>query len=181
MEKLKPSIFILAISLIVTGCTSTKKPPVDDESLSLYEQKIIEENRRTEEVLSKAAALSAKALAVYVRTQQAMAQKELTAEQIRQARFQEAHIPVNMEQMIQMSWDYAPEPLLSTISAMSGYKLVYKNQRPPISKSVTASDESRNLASYIDIIRQQTRGYIESIHIDDKYNEKIIRVTYSEF
>lgn len=180
MDKFK-STLIAAIAVTgISGCSTTKEP-VDNKSLSLYQQKILEEDRRTEEVLSKAAALSAKALAVYVRTEQALAQKELTAEQIRQARFQKNYVPVNMEQRVQFSWDSAPEPLLSSLASIAGYKLVYTNQRPPISKSVTASDAPRSVNDYIEIIRQQTSGYIEEINTDDLYNEKVIKVTYSEF
>lgn len=178
MEKL---IIGLCLAAAISGCTSTKKTPVDEESLSIYQQKIIEENRRTEEVLSKAAALSAKAIAVFVRTEQALHQKDMTAEQIRQARFQNDYIPVNMEQKVQYSWDFAPEPLLSALASNAGYVLKYRNKRPAITKSVTASEDSRTINDYINIIRQQTEGYIDFIYVDDKTDEKTINVYYSRF
>ncbi len=171
---------ILLLALLTTSCASTKTE-VKQETLSVFQKKILEEDRRTEEVLAKAAALSAKSLAVFVRTEQAAIQPELTAEQIRQARFQAEYIPVNMEQKVEYAWDSAPEPLLFALASNAGYELIYVNQRPPIPKTVTASSEFRMISTYIDIIRQQTKGYIESIVPDDKSDRKVIRIKYSDF
>jgi len=171
---------MLALSIGLTGCASNNKQP-EKESLSLYQQKVLEEDQRTNEVLSKAAALSAKSLAVFVRTEQAVHQPNMTAEQIRQARHQLDYIPSGMEQKIEYAWDGAPEPLLSAMAMNAGYRLIYSGERPPISMSVTVGSESRMIVEYINIIRQQTSGYIKDIINDDKSNDKTIRVIYEDF
>ena len=172
---------ILAILILLPSCASSKRDPVDQPSLSVYQKKVLEEDRRTMEVLSKAAVLSAKSLAVFVRTEQAVHQPAMTAEQVRQARFQDSYIPVNMEQKVEYAWDSSPEPLLSSLAANAGYRLVYTNERPPIAKSVTVSSKPRMISDYINIIEQQTTGYIKEIRVDDKSDDKVIRVFYSKF
>jgi hypothetical protein len=179
MDRFKLSLIVFA-TLSLTACASSKKP-IEQSSLNVYQKRVLEEEQRTNEILAKAAALSAKSLAVFVRTEQAVAQKELTAEQIRQARFQRNYIPVNMEQRVTYGWDSAPEPLLRSLADNSGYTLDYINERPPIPKTVTVSSKSRMITDYIDIIRQQTKGYIDFIYVDDKSDEKSIKVKYSEF
>lgn len=171
---------IMITSAGLSGCQSPKA--VDDTSaISIYEQKVLKEDQRTNEVLAKAAALSAKSLAVFVRTEQAVQQQLLSAEQIRQARFQASHIPTGMEQYIELPWDGPTEPLLSIVAGNAGYRVVYMNERPPIGKAVTSSGESRMLSSYIDIIRQQTLGYIDTIEIDEQSQDRVVRVYYAEF
>lgn len=175
------ALLLIIGTLVVSGCASTKKEPVDSKSLSIYQQKILEEDRITNEVLSKAAALSAKSLAVFVRTEQAVHQPLMSAEEIRQARFQNDYIPVNMEQMIEYHWDAAPEALLDALAMNTGYKVYYHNERHPIPKAVTISSKSRMVIDYINIIEQQSQDYIDRIFVDDKYDKKIIHVFYSKF
>jgi hypothetical protein len=86
-----------------------------------------------------------------------------------------------MEQMIELPWDRPTEPLLSILAGTSGYRVLYMNERPPIGKTVTSSGESRMVSGYIDVIRQQTLGYIDSIEVDDLAQERVIRVYYTEF
>lgn len=182
MEKKKTLFSIIAASLLLNGCASTRDgAPIKENELSPYEQKVYEDNKRTNEILSNAALLSSKSLATYVRTEQALAQKELTAEQIRQARWQRDYIPVNMEQMMRTGWGYAPEPLLSLIASTAGYRVVYHNERPPITRSVIVESKSRRIVDYLAIIDQQTEGYIERIEPDDGQQDKIIHVYYSKF
>jgi hypothetical protein len=168
------------LSTFTYGC-ATPREKIDTESMSIYQKKVLEENQRTNEVLAKAALLSAKSLAVFVRTEQAVRQKELSSEQIRQARFQSDYIPVNMEQKIEYAWDAAPEPLIAALAANAGYELIYVNQKPPIPKTVTVSSELRMITEYFDIIQEQAKGYIKDIVPDDKYNKKVIRIYYAEF
>lgn len=175
------AIFFIATSILSSGCASTKKDPVDERSLSLYQEKMIKENQITQEVLAKAALLSAKSLAVFVRTEQAVHQPNLTAEQIRQARFQNEYIPVNMEVMLDYASDTTPEPLISAIATNTGYQVEYVNERPPIGKAVTIGSGSRKAIKYINIIKQQASGYIDNIIVDDKYDRKVIYVFYSKF
>lgn len=184
MKRILPTkVAILATilsSVCLSGCQSSKA--VDDTSaISLYEQKVLKEDQRTNEILAKAAALSAKSLAVFVRTEQAVQQKTLSAEQIRQARFQATHIPTGMEQLIELPWDGPTEPLLSILAGTSGYRVLYMNERPPIGKTVTSSGESRMVSGYIDVIRQQTLGYIDTIEVDESSQDRAIRVYYTEF
>jgi hypothetical protein len=181
MERRLKILLITAYAITLSGCASSPKP-VEQSSLNIYQKKVLQEDQRTNEILAKAAALSAKSMAVFVRTEQALAQEVLTAEQIRQARFQATYIPVNMEQYVEYAWDSAPEPLLKALADDAGYRLDYVNERPPTPPmSVTASSQSRMISKYIDVIRQQTRGYIKEIYVDDMYRDKVIKVTYSDF
>lgn len=179
-----PSKKLLAITacLILSGCV-TPKSDIDKESLSLYEKKMLEEDKRTNEILSKAALLSAKSLAVFVRTEQARHQKTLTAEQIRIARFENNYIHINMEQMVEYAWDAAPEALLHALASNSGYRLIFENERPPITRAVSISSKPRMIQDYIYIIEQQSmkNGYIKDIIIDDKRDDKTIKVVYEDF
>lgn len=177
MERAITALFLI---FAISGCATTKKE-VEPDSLSLYQQKVLEEDQRTDEILAKAAALSAKSLAVFVRTEQAVHQKDLSAEQIRQARFQYDYIPVGMEQKIELPWDGAPEPLLAALAANAGYELIYVNERPPVATSVTVSSSIRPIVDYINIIEQQTKGYIKDIIPDDKSDAKTLRVVYADF
>ena len=94
---------ILSTALIpcflLSGCASTENERAPE--MNYFEKKIYEEDKRTNEVLSKASLLSAKALAVYVKTNQALKQGELTAEQIRQARAQNERVEINFEQIME--------------------------------------------------------------------------------
>jgi hypothetical protein len=86
-----------------------------------------------------------------------------------------------MEQVVNLNnWDSSPEPLLEIIASISGYQLHYINEPPAIAKSVRFSAKPRKLYDYINIIEQQTEGYIHSIIIDDKDDEKIIAVLYNK-
>lgn len=172
--------FVLLMSLLSVGCASSPKNPPSDK-LTAYERAILEEHRQTEEVIKKAAALSSRALAVYVRTNQALSQPLLNSDQIRQAVFQETHIPSGMEVETSMGWDGAPEPVLARVAAMAGYKLDYINQRPPVSRGITISADKRNLRQFINAIEQLSEGYIESIKVIDMNGQKIISVKYSSF
>lgn len=174
-------IITVICSMLSIGCAINGEK--QNLSMTPYEKAIFEERKRTNEVLSKAAFLSSKALAVYTRTKQALQQKELTAEQVRLARWQNQYIPTNMGQLIKMPWDSAPEPVLKTISSIAGYELKFVNQRPPISRSVTIDSQNRNIRDYIFIIYQQTKdvGYIERIDIDDRSERKVITVYYAKF
>ncbi|MEG3764899.1 DotD/TraH family lipoprotein [Alteromonas sp. 14N.309.X.WAT.G.H12] len=166
----------------MSGCTATRNAkPITNGELSPFEQKIYEDNKRTNEILSNAALLSSKSLATFVRTEQALAQKTLTAEQIRQARWQRDYIPVNMEQMMQTGWGYAPEPLIALVASTAGYRVIYHNERPPITRSVIVEAKSRRLVDYLAIIDQQTEGYIDEIIPDDGQEDKVIHVYYSKF
>lgn len=179
MKRLKFNCLIVAaVASSLYGCAT---PPKQTVGLSAYEAELIAEHKRTEEVIAKAALLSSKALAVYVRTNQALVQPVLSAEQIRQAQFQESHIPNGMEPENEMGWDGAPEPLLSRIAAMSGYRVEYENQRPPVSRGMTMSPTRRNLRQMIAVVEQQSIGYIEKISIVDEVDNKVIRVIYSQF
>lgn len=182
MEK-KKTLFAVAIaSLLMGGCATTRDAaPITESELSPFEKKVYEDNKRTNEILSNAALLSSKSLATYVRTEQALAQKNLTAEEIRQARFQRDYIPFNMEQKMRTSWGYAPEPLIALVASTAGYRVVYHNERPPITRSVIIEAKSRQLSEYLDIIMQQADGYIEDIVPDDGMEENIIHVFYSKF
>jgi hypothetical protein len=173
-------VFTLTLVFLISGCASHKNKN-ESQSLSIYQQKILKEEQITNEILAKAALLSAKSLAVFVRTEQAAQQPAMTAEQIRQARFQETYIPVNMEQKVEYVWDSSPEPLMSALASNAGYQLVYMNERPPIPKTVTISSESRMIVKYFDIIEQQSVGYIDRIVKDDKSDMKMIRIYYSQF
>jgi len=176
------SLTTIFVCLALTGCMSTKKD-INEETLSLYEQNILKEDKRTNEILSKAALLSSKSLAVFVRTEQAAMQKELTAEQIRLARFENNYVHVNMEQVVEYAWYAAPEALMVALASNAGYELIYDNERPPITRAVSISSKPRMIENYFDIIEQQSinNGYIKDIIIDDKYGEKSIRVIYADF
>ena len=86
-----------------------------------------------------------------------------------------------MEQKVEWGWDGAPEPVLRQISMVAGYRLVFTNERPPITKAVTMASKHRMLSEYIDIIDQQTKDYIDTIRVDDESEDKVIYVTYSDF
>lgn len=172
-------LFIFAtLFAMLSGCASKPEPK---QELSAYERELLAEHRRTEEVIAKAALLSSKAVAVYVRTNQALVQPLLSAEQIRQARFQEQHIPNGMETILSMPFDGAPEPIISRVASSAGYRLEFANQRPPISNGVTISNEPRNLRQILAVVEQQTVGYIEKIAITDSAEDKVIRVIYAKF
>ena len=177
MEKI---LLTAIMSLSLSACSMTSKE-LDKDSLSVYQEKILKEDQRTNEILAKAAALSAKSLAVFVRTEQALHQKSLTSEQIRQARFQAEYIPVNMEQKVEYSWDSAPEPLIRSLADDAGYELEYMNERPPIPISVSISSKIRTIEAYFKIIEDNSVGYIARIDRDDKTDRKIVRVYYSAF
>lgn len=177
----KWNLITLVTALAISACSSTADKSKEVEAISNYERLMLEEHKRTGEVLSRAALLSAKALAVYVKTNQAKVQPLLSADQIRQARFQDEYIPLGMEVKTSVSWDAAPEPLMKSIAAAAGYEIIYLNERPPISKTVTVSPEKRILRDFFHIVRQQTVGYIDSIRIDDKSSRRVIFVKYSEF
>lgn len=170
--------FLMLTSLALTGCATKQEPK---QELSAYEKELLAEHRRTEEVIAKAALLSSKAVAVYVRTNQALVQPMLSSEQIRQARFQEQHIPNGMEVILSMPFDGAPEPIISRVASTAGYRLEFVNQRPPVSRGVTISSDPRNLRQVLAVIEQQSAGYIEKISIVDSAEEKTIRVFYAKF
>lgn len=174
----KNGLVALSAILILAGCASSPKP---QSTLSAYEAELMAEHKRTEEVIAKAALLSSRALAVYVRTNQALTQPLLTSEQIRQAVFQETYIPNGMEPQSEMGWDGAPEPLLSRIASMSGYRLDFANQRPPFGRGITMSAEKRNLREMIAVVEQQSKGYIDKIQIVDSVPDKVIIVHYAAF
>lgn len=173
-------LLAIVFTASLMGCASSSKE-IEEPALSIYQKKILKEEQITNEILAKAALLSAKSLAVFVRTEQAAQQPEMTSEQIRQARFKETYIPVNMEQKVEYVWDSAPEPLMSALAANAGYELAYMNERPPIPKTVTISSQKRMIATYFDIIEQQSAGYIDRIVTDDKADRKMIRIYYSQF
>lgn len=177
----KKTLILTASIAIISGCSLTPDPKDDEQAITAYEQAILEEYRRTNEVLAKAALLSSKSLAVYVRTHQAMARQELTSEQVRLARWENNYIPVNMEQKVPIGWDSAPEPLMKSLAMLAGYELEFANQRPPISKSVTTDNQPRMIKNFFKAIMQQTSGYIDRIDVDDKSDMKKITVYYSEF
>lgn len=173
-------IFFIAAAFFLGGCASA--PPKDDElAISAYERMMLEEQRRTGEILSRAALLSAKAMTVYVKTNQAKNQPLLDSDQIRQARFQMYYIPQGMEVRFSLPWDGAPEPIMKSLASRAGYELHFANQRPPISKSVTVSADVRNVKDFFNIIEQQSKGYIKEIVYDDKVAQKKITVYYEEF
>jgi hypothetical protein len=182
MEKLIPLVLCTIIASSLGGCaTSRSGDPITTGELSPFEKKIYEDNKRTNEIIGNAVLLSSKSLATYVRTEQALAQKELTAEQIRQARWQRDYIPVNMEQMLKTGWGGAPEPLLAMLAGAASYRLVYHNERPPISHSVIFDSKPRMISDYFNIIEQNSEGYIERIEPDDRQQEKVINVYYSSY
>lgn len=166
---------------LLSGCSSNQNKEKEAGAISNYERLMLEEQKRTGEVLSRAAMLSSKAIAVMVRTNQAKVQPMLSSDQIRQARFQDEYIPLGMEIKASFAWDSAPEPLMKAVAAAAGYEVVYLNQRPPIAKNVTVSPEKRLLRDFFFIIEQQTSGYIESIQIVDKIERRTVFVKYAEF
>jgi hypothetical protein len=173
-------LFALITTLALGGCASRSSNAPSD-GMEEYQKRILEEKKRTEEVLTNAALLSSKSLAVLVRTKQALAQSTMTAEQVRIARAKNNYIPTGMEVKLKRSWDSAPEPLLQILASVAGYRLNFANERPPIPKAVTVSHKSRNIREYISIIEQQTTDYIEIIDIDDLSTDKVITVKYVEF
>jgi hypothetical protein len=179
MRRLHPLLFASCLPLLLAGCVTNNSQKTGE--LTAYEKAILLEQQRTVEVLSKAALISSKSLAVMARTRQALNQPTLTAEQIRVARAQNDYIPVGMEAKHNFPWDGAPEPYLATIAAMSHYKLVFANQRPPITKDITVSNDKINIKQMIYAVEQQTTGYIEQIDVDDKSAEKVITIYYTQF
>ena len=174
---------ILSTALIpcflLSGCASTENERAPE--MYYFEKKIYEEDKRTNEVLSKASLLSAKALAVYVKTNQALKQGELTAEQIRQARAQNERVEINFEQIMETGYVGAPEPLIQRIATQAGYKLVYANERPPIvPTTLSLKNEKRTLKKYVNIIQQYGGGYIDRIDINDSQGKFIMTVWYVE-
>lgn len=179
MRIVYPIIIASCLPILLTGCVTAKHQRND--GLTAYEQAILLEQKRTVEVLSKAALISSKSLSVMARTKQSLLQPTLTAEQIRVARAQNDYIPVGMEAKHSFPWDGAPEPYLNAIATMSKYKLVYANQRPPITKDITVSNDKISIKQMIYAVEQQTVGYIDDIFVDDKNDSKVITVYYSKF
>lgn len=169
------------VLLTLSGCASNQDKQKEANAVSNYERLMLEEQKRTGEVLARAAMLSSKAITVLVRTNQAKVQPVLTSDQIRQARFQNSYIPLGMETKASFAWDSAPEPLMKAVAAAAGYQVVYLNQRPPVSMSVTVSPEKRYLRDFFWIVEQQTNGYIESIEINDKIEQRTVFVKYAAF
>lgn len=178
MENRKISMLLLSVSFVLSGCASK---PVEKPTLSAYEMELLAEHKRTEDVIAKAALLSSRALSVYVRTNQALVQPLLTAEQIRQAQFQDSHIPNGMEPILQRGYDGPPEPLIARIASEAGYRVEYANQRPPLSRGITMSSDPRNLRAMLAIVEQQSVGYIEKMNIIDTAQDKLIRIHYAKF
>lgn len=180
MKKWILTAFTIA-AVSTSGCSSKPDKDKEQNAISNYERLMLEEHKKTGEVLSRAAMLSAKALSVMARTNQAKVQPVLSNEQIRQARFQDQYIPLGMEVKTSLAWDGAPEPLMKSIAAAAGYEIIYLNERPPIAMTVTTSPEKRMLRDFFFIVEQQTVGYIESIKIEDKTDRRVIFVKYSAF
>lgn len=173
--------FVLALlsCILFSGCSSTSNEGLPPK-MNHFEKKLYEEEKRTQEVLGKAALLSAKAMAVYVKTNQALKQGEMTAEQIRQARAQNERIEINFEQYMETGYNGAPEPLIQRIATQAGYRLVYANEPPPIPKTVSLSNQKRMLKKYINIIQQKAGNYIDRIDINDASGKFVITVWYVE-
>lgn len=169
----------LMASILLSGCMSTPDKKV--EGLTPFEEEQLKTKKETMELLAKSALLASKAQSVLAKTEQAYYQPLLNADKIRQARFQNEYIPRGMEKEIEISWASSPEPVLHRLSVASGYELVFKNQRPPIPEDVYISSEPKSIKTLLDIVEQQTTGYIESIVTTDTYDAKIILVTYAKF
>jgi hypothetical protein len=179
----KKGLLLASAFLIVSGCSSKPGPSQDEiDSFEHYENIVKDEYQRIGEVLSRSALLSSKSVAVLARTKQGLVASDLTSEEIRLLRWQNEYIPVNMEMTISdWAWDGPPEPVLKRMASAAKYELQFVNQRPPISKSVTISADTRNIKNYILSVDQQTDGYIEKIYIDDRTDRKLITVYYSSF
>ncbi|MBE8232151.1 MAG: DotD/TraH family lipoprotein [Endozoicomonadaceae bacterium] len=175
----KNNLLTFVISaLIISACSTTEiiKPDTSD-----FDNVIRKSNEQTNLILARAAILAAKAQAVRARTQQALAQKLLTADQIRQAKFQARRIPEGMDRKVRLPWVGAPEPVIQKIATLSGYQLFYRNQPKPIPEDVYIDNQRRNLKDFIDIVASQSAGYIDDIFIDDEHNHKSITIVYSKF
>jgi hypothetical protein len=175
----KTLFIFVAGALTLSGCASTKNEKTNE--MAPYEKAQLESKKETMEILGKAALLSSKAQAVLAKTEQAYYQPLLDADQIRQARAQNETIPRGMEKTIPISWAAAPEPVLTMLANASGYILDYANQRPPIPEDVYITGEPKNIKQLIDIIDQQTDGYIKDIIITDTFDKKLITVFYEKF
>jgi hypothetical protein len=169
-----------SVMLLSSGCATTKDVPMptDEEK---YQKALFDETQKTLQLLARSAELASESINVYVRTNQAKVQPLLTHEQIRQARFQYSHTPTGMEKTFSFPWYSAPEPYLARLASISGYKLEYTNQQPPIAKSIYISALSRNVMQFINAVEQTASGYIKDITVDEKGNTKTIYVTYEEF
>lgn len=179
-EMKKELILLLSGVLFLGGCTTTSKTN-NASIMSEYEKAQLESNKETMRILSKAALLASKAQAVMAKTEQAYYQPLLDADQIRQARAQNEIVPRGMEKKIPISWAASPEPVLTMLANASGYTLQYKNQRPPIPEDVYITNEPKTIKGLIDIIDQQTDGYIKEIVITDTFEKKLITVFYEKF
>ena len=172
---------ILSTALIpcflLSGCASTENERAPE--MNYFEKKIYEEDKRTNEVLSKASLLSAKALAVYVKTNQALKQGELTAEQIRQARAQNERVEINFEQIMETAMLVHRSRLYKEFT-QAGYKLTYANERPPIVPTTLSLKNEKRTKKIRHIIQQYGGGYIDRIDINDSQGKFIMTVWYVE-
>jgi len=168
----------LIVAIALGGCASTKEKPT---GISEYEREIIKSQKRTNDILAKAALLAAKAQTVRTKTEQAYYQPLLTSDQVRQARHQLEYIPLGMDRKTRLAWAAAPEPALQRIATISGYELYSKNQPRPIPEDVYIDNKLRNMKELIDIIETQSKGYIDEIAIVDDQDKKTITIIYSKF
>jgi hypothetical protein len=168
---------------LLGGCSSTPKDEHDPtKEMSRFEAEQLRTKNETMELLTKASLLAAKAQSVLAKTEQAYYQPLLDADKIRQMRFQNEYTPRGMEKTIPISWAAAPEPLLFRLATASGYKLDFANERPPIPEDVYINGKNNhNIKKLIDIITQQSKGYINDIVITDTFDKKHILVIYEKF
>jgi len=178
---MKNKLKIIATATIALALCACKSTPSPVQEMTPYEKVMAASNKRTKDILVKAALLAAKAQAVRARTEQALHQPMLSSDQIRQARFQNEYVPVGMDKKIQLSWAAAPEPVIQRVASTAGYELKFKNQRNPIPEDVYLDSTLRSLKEIIDSVEIQSRGYIDRIDIVDDHDRKVITVVYTKF
>lgn len=174
MRKILLATLVFVTVFGTTGCATTKKNNVevdkkDYELLALQEQKKLYLN--LQEISYKALETQR----VRQKVQNAASLKVMSADEIREANWQNSYIPVGMERTFTIDWKYAPEPLLRTLANYAKYTISFEGKAYPIEKNVVIYPERQNIKQIIDDVGRQTKDYIADIQIlEDIKHIKVI-------
>ncbi len=180
---MKKNIIIPIIGIgLLSGCSSFSEQE-DTSKLTNkkdYEQLIVENRKMTHEnmLITAEKAYQTQQAIFEVMNAIALSDKNMSAEDIRQAEWQNTYIPEGMERDISVDWDAYPEEILKLLANASDYEVVFRGKPYPVAKTVSVDDKPKPIKRVIDDVAMQSKGYIDSVDIFE--DSRLIVVKYSQ-